>query len=291
MQEIHQASKRLGSVGTRSRKDSHSEIDAPSESRSRAWSSDRLPSILSVASVIIFFIVWELIARAELINRIFLPAPTSMWEALQRMADDGSLWSNGRYSLENFVIGVGLGSIVGIVVGLPAGSSRVFRRLISPYVWSMSSLPRVAWLPLLILILGFSDATKLTLIFISAVFPMLINCMAGGRTVDTSLMTAGRVFGVGGVRLYKTIVLPHTLPFIVSGFKLGATRALAAVLVSEMFGGSQGLGVLIVLAGQRFDTASVFALLFILVVLALMIVQAVDHLERRIAPWSTQVNI
>lgn len=248
-------------------------------------------SAFTAINLSLFFVVWQLIADSGVVSSLFLPAPTDMWIALMKAFDAGELSGHLAYSGRNFAIGILIAAAVGVPLGLAAGSSRGFYRFLSPYIWGMSSVPRVAWLPLLILIFGFSEASKLLLIFISAVFPMIINGLAGVNTVDRTLLTAGKVFGAKWRHRYAKIVLPHALPYIFSGFKQGMTRALAAVVVSEMFGGSQGIGYVIVLAGQRFNVALLYALLVLIVLAALLIVIVVDRLERRLAPWRTQIAI
>lgn len=248
-------------------------------------------TLFTVVNLTLFFVGWELFARSGVVSSLFLPEPTRMWTALMDEFSRGDLWGHLGYSARNFAIGVLLAVVIGVPLGLAAGSNRLFYRLLSPYIWGMSSVPRIAWLPLLILIFGFSEMSKLILIFISAVFPMIINGLAGVKTVDRTLLTAGKVFGAKWRHRYVKIVLPHALPYIVSGFKQGMTRALAAVVVSEMFGGSQGIGFVIVMAGQRFNVALLYALLVFIVLAALVIVAVVDRLERRLAPWRTQVAI
>lgn len=249
------------------------------------WFSGTRLRVVTVVQVAAFFAVWELVARSGAISSLFLPRPSAMAAELWRLAGEGGLWSHLRFSLTNFALGVGAGTVVGVVVGLLAGINPFVRRVMNPYLWVMASLPRIAWLPLLLLIFGYSNMSKLTLIFMSAVFPIIINTLAGVRTIDRQLLNAGRIFGARRYEIETLITLPHTLPFIVVGFKQGVTRALAAVVVSEMFGGSQGIGYLIVLAGQRFQTALLFGLLLFFVVLALVVVRVVDVAERRFVGW------
>jgi NitT/TauT family transport system permease protein len=152
----------------------------------------------------------------------------------------------------------------------------------------MASLPRVAIMPLLILILGFSEKAELTLIFLSAVFPIMINCMAGPRTVEPSLLRAGRVFGANRLQLFWKIIFPFTLPFIISGINQGMTRGLVGMVIAEIFGGNRGLGYLTQRAGETFDAPLLYGVLLILVVFSLSFVQGIRWLEAKVAPWRNQ---
>lgn len=248
----------------------------------------RVSWLLVLLNVTVFFVGWELFARAEVINALFLPAPSAVFAELGEMWGSGLLQEHLGYSLRNFVIGMVLSGAVGIPFGLLMGASRTVDAIFSPYVWAMASIPRVALVPLLVLILGFADSTKITLIFLSAVFPIIVNCMAGVKTVEPSLLRAGRVFGAGKVQLYAKVVFPFTLPFIMSGLNQGMSRGLVGLVIAELFAGNDGLGYLLGRAGETFNSAQLFGVLLVLVVIALVFVQGVRWLEVRVAPWRNQ---
>ncbi|HZD70405.1 MAG TPA: ABC transporter permease [Actinomycetes bacterium] len=266
--------------------------EAPREHSLRLGLLGRLrrPSylVITVVNLAVFFTGWQLLARAEVVSPLFLPKPTDIFLALRDGFTDGSLLTALAWSAEHFAIGMGIAILVGVPLGLLMGSSKVVDAILSPYVWAMASLPRVAIVPLLILILGFSAKAEVTLIFLSAVFPIMINCMAGPRTVEASLLRAGRVFGANRFQLYVKIVFPFTLPFIISGINQGMTRGLVGMVIAEIFGGNQGLGYVTQRAGETFDAALLYGALFILVVFSLSFVQAIRWLEIKIAPWRHQ---
>jgi NitT/TauT family transport system permease protein len=246
------------------------------------------PTAISVANVTIFFICWQLFAKAEIVSPLFLPAPTDMFAALREGFADGTLPDAIAFSIRNFVIGLAAACVVGIPVGLLMGASRVVHSILSPYVWSMQSLPRVAIMPLLILIFGFEVTAELMLIFLSAVFPIIINCMAGVKTVEPSLIRAGRVFGARKLDIYRRIILPYTLPFVIAGVNQGMSRGLVGMIIAEIFGGNRGLGYIIQRAGETFNSPLLYGTLLILVVVALTFVQSARWLEVKVAPWRHQ---
>jgi NitT/TauT family transport system permease protein len=166
------------------------------------------------------------------------------------------------------------------------GASKVADLLLSPYVWAMTSLPRVALIPLLILIMGFGNSMQLTIIVLSAVFPIMVNCMAGVKTVDPSLLRAGKVFGTSRAQNYSKIIFPYTLPFVIAGVNQGIARGLVGMLIGELLGGGgNGLGFLLDQAGQQFDAPMLYAILLLLAVMSVSLVQGMRWLERRAAPW------
>lgn len=244
------------------------------------------PAGLVVLNLTVFAIIWELFARSGAVNPLFLPAPSDVFTAMvEGFGADGVLRENILISAKTFSIGMLAAAFIGIPLGLLMGASRIVDAIISPYVWAMASLPRVALMPLLILILGFTQTARLTLVFLSAVFPIIINCMAGVKTVDTSLVRAGQVFGASKAHLYRTVIFPFTLPFIISGVNQGMTRGLVGLVIAEIFGGNNGLGYLTKRAAETFNSPLLYAVLLILVIFSLTFVQLIRWVEIKVAPW------
>lgn len=271
-------------------------VGAPAESR--AATTERLELgllarlgrfkgiFITIVNLSLFFVAWELLAIAEVVNPLFLPKASETFNAIWTGFADGVIWPELRHSLTNFTIGMTLSAAVGIPVGLLMGASRPVDTILSPYVWAMTSLPRVALIPLLILILGFGNSMQLTIIFLSAVFPIMINCMAGVKTVEPSLLRAGHVFGASRSQLYTKIILPYTLPFVVSGVNQGIARGLVGMLIGELLGGGgQGMGYLLDRSADRFDSPLLYGVLLLLAVMSVGIIQMMRWLERRVAPW------
>jgi NitT/TauT family transport system permease protein len=245
----------------------------------------RTPAI-TVVNLGVFFVIWEIVARAGLINPLFFPRITDTFKAIWTGFTDGTILPQLGHSISNLLIGLAISAAIGIPVGLFMGASRTADLILSPYVWAMTSLPRVALIPLLILILGFGNSMQLTIIVLSAVFPIMVNCMAGVKTVDPSLVRAGRVFGANRAQMYAKIILPFTLPFVISGINQGIARGLVGMLIGELLGGGgNGLGFLLDRAGDQFDAPMLYATLIILAVLSVSLIQLMNLLERRVAPW------
>jgi NitT/TauT family transport system permease protein len=241
---------------------------------------------ITVVNLTVFFVIWELIARAEVINSLFFPRASDMFSALFNGFADGTIWPQLSHSLTNFLVGLAISAAIGIPVGLAMGASRIADLILSPYVWAMTSLPRVALIPLLVLIMGFGNSMQLTIIVLSAVFPIMVNCMAGVKTVEPSLVRAGEVFGASRPQIYLKVILPYTLPFVIAGVNQGIARGLVGMLIGELLGGGgNGLGFLLDKAGEQFDAPMLYATLLLLAVMSVGLVQAMRWLERRAAPW------
>ena len=242
--------------------------------------------VITVINLTLFFVIWQLVALSEVINPLFFPKATDMFSALYHGFVDGIIGPELLHSVQNFTIGMLISAAIGIPLGLLMGGVRIVDLILSPYVWAMTALPRVALIPLLILVLGFGNSMQLTIIVLSAVFPIMVNCMEGVKTVDPSLVRAGRVFGTNEVQLYVKVILPFTLPFVVSGINQGIARGLVGMLIGELLGGGgKGLGFLLDRAGDQFDAPMMYATLVLLAVLSVGLVQGMRWIERRAAPW------
>jgi NitT/TauT family transport system permease protein len=250
--------------------------------------------VVTAFNLTMFFCLWELFARSGAVSPLFLPSASSMfaalWHGLTTTAPPGSVISGSIrdhlfYSLTNLGIGLFISCAIGIPAGLLMGGNKYVERVLSPYVWALASLPRIALVPLFILFLGFTEKMQITIIVLSAVFPIIINAWAGVKTTEQSLLAAAKVFGASRRELYTKVVLPYTLPFIIAGIQQGIGRGLIGVIIAEIFGGSHGLGYLVNRSADTFNSALMYAVLFLLVVISLTLIQITRWLEAYVAPW------
>ena len=251
------------------------------------------PSVITILNLSVFFIAWEIFARSGIVNNIFIPRPSDMFATLWRgftqpapiVTVGGNLADHVLYSLRNLGIGVVIACLIGIPLGLLMGANRWVGTILSPYVWAISSMPRIALVPLFIIFLGFSVEMHLSIIVLSAVFPIMINSWAGVKTTDTSLLAAARVFGAKRLHLYTKVIFPFTLPFIIVGIQQGIGRGLVGLTIAEILGGSRGIGFLIIRSADSFNAPLMFGVLFILVMVSLALIQLTRWTEAKVAPW------
>jgi len=257
------------------------------------WGYSRT-TVVTILNLSIFFILWEIWTRSGGVNPLFLPQASNMfhelWKGLTTSAPPGAVFSGSirdhlLHSCSNLLIGLGIACAIGIPSGLLMGGNKYIETILSPYVWAMASLPRIALVPLFILFLGFTMKMQITIIVISAVFPIIINSWAGVKTTEKSLLAAAKVFGANRRQLYLNVVMPYTLPFIISGIQQGIGRGLIGVIIAELFGGSKGLGYLIQRSADTFNSALMYAVLLLLVVMSLTLIQLTRWLEAYVAPW------
>jgi NitT/TauT family transport system permease protein len=177
---------------------------------------------------------------------------------------------------------------VGAVVGVVAGWSRTAHDLVDPWISALYATPDVALIPLFILWLGVGIATNATIVFLAAVFSIVINVIAGVRSVDPDLLDVVKAFNASRWTVLRTIVLPTTVPFFLAGMRLASGRALVGVVVAEFVASSQGIGFMMSVAGSTLRTGRVMFGLLILGVFGMLLGELIGRLERRYDVWRPQ---
>jgi len=247
--------------------------------------------IITILNFTTFFVLWEVIGRSGVVSHLLMPPFSEVITETIELAQSGQLWRHVSFSATNFTVGFLIATVTGIPLGLLLGASKKLDIILGPYVWAFFSTPRLALLPLVTVALGFGMASKVFLIFIGAFFVIVINTWAGVKTVEQSLLHAGKVFGANKLQIFSKIVVPYTLPFIVVGLRLGVTRALVVTVVSEMIASSRGMGYVIMRAVDEFNSAKLFSMIVLLVIVSMILVTALRRLEAWVAPWREKASV
>ena len=247
--------------------------------------------ILGGTAVILFLIVWELVGGVfQLINPMFMSAPSLIFKAAVELVRSGEIWNDLWVSGIEFFWGYMLSVVVAIPLGIATGWYKRVSYLFDPFINAMNDTPRVALLPLVIIWLGIGVLSKVGIIFLGAVFPILINTRDGVKTTPSNLLTAARSFGASEWCLFKTVVLPSTLPFVLTGLRSALGRALVGVLVGELYAATAGIGFMITVAGATFQTDKVFVGVLIFAVTGLVGTEILGRIERHFERWRPQVG-
>src|SRR5512135_3568002 len=220
--------------------------------------------VLGTAAVIVFLIAWQLVANARIWSALFLPGPSDVVAAFGDVVQRGNLAIDVATSAQEFVIGYALAALVGIPLGLLLGWYPRARYVLDPFVTFMYATPRIVLLPLFIIWFGIGINSKIAVIFLGAFFAILINTTAGVRNLDTQLIRVARSLGGRDVQIFRTIALPGSVPFILTGLRLGLGHALIGVVVGEYVAAQHGVGKAMMIAGQTFQSGQVFAYLMII---------------------------
>ena len=247
--------------------------------------------VITIINFALFFTLWEIVAQMGIFSKLLLPPISGVYAETIKLAANGELWKHISFSATNFTVGFLIATVAGVPLGLLLGASRKLDILVGPYVWALFSTPREALLPLITVALGFGMASKVFLIFLGAFFVIVINTWAGVKTVEQSLIHAGKVFGANRITIFSKIVVPYTLPFIVVGLRLGVTRALVVTIIAEMIASSRGMGYVIMRAVDEFNSAKLFSMILILVIVSMTLVTGMRRLEAWVAPWREKSSV
>lgn len=243
--------------------------------------------IAVVVEVAIILALWEAVAAAGLIKANFLPPPSAIVSSFVELIGTASFFSDLSYTLINLAIGLAIASAVGIAIGLTVGWFKVLETTVGPLLWILYVTPKVALAPLIILWLGIGPPSQIALVFLLAVYPLMLNTIDGVKTIDVSLLRAGRVFGARGMRLFVRVILPATLPFVLVGLRRGVALGFIGAILGEFLGGSVGIGKTLQLAVFNFRLADALAIVAMMVLVTNGALLALDLVRSRVAPWHT----
>jgi NitT/TauT family transport system permease protein len=247
--------------------------------------------ILGMLSVAVFLIAWELVGGVfQVVNPMFMSAPSYIWKAAVQLFGSGEIWNDLYVSGIEFAWGYLLSVIVAIPFGIAVGWYKKMAYLFDPFVNAMNATPRVALLPLVIIWLGIGILSKVGIIFLGAVFPLLINTRDGVKTTPANLLNAARSFGASEWQIFKNVVLPSTVPFILTGLRLAVGRALIGVMVGELYAATAGIGFMITVAGATFQTDKVFVGVLIFAIAGMTATELIDRFEHRFDKWRPKVG-
>src|SRR5574341_560657 len=247
--------------------------------------------ILGTAAVSFFLILWELVGNTfQLINPMFMSAPSLIWKAAVQLFISGEIYHDLYISGVELLWGYFLSAIVAVPFGIAIGWYKKVAYVFDPFVNAMNATPRVALLPLVIIWLGIGILSKIGIIFLGAVFPILINTRDGVKTTPVNLLTAARSFGASEWMLFTTVVLPSTVPFILTGLRLGLVRAIVGVMVGELYAATAGIGFMITVAGATFRTDKVFVGVLIFALTGMFGMELLTRLEKRFDKWRPKIG-
>jgi NitT/TauT family transport system permease protein len=250
------------------------------EGLERGWWADALRPLLG-----------ESAERLQL-ERIFISSPTLVASAAFRMFFvTGEIWRDLAWSSLGYGLGLALAIAIGIPLGLAAGWYRRFSYAIDPFLSALNATPQVAFLPLIVVWVGTGLGARVLIIVLLAVLPIAINARAAVRTTDPRLIRVAASFGAGDFRLFRTIILPSAVPFVLAALRLAIGRGMIGVVVGEIYGSAAGIGAMISQAGSRFQTDKVFVGVLTIVAAGMVLIEIVQRIERRVEAWRPPVQV
>jgi ABC-type nitrate/sulfonate/bicarbonate transport system permease component len=244
---------------------------------------------VNLASLASLALLWEVTGR--IMDSTLIPPLSRIAMAWWKLLSSGKLLSNISMSLTTLAIGFLLAVLCGVVLGLLMGRYRAVEHFLDLYVNALMSAPTTAFVPVLILWFGLGIESRIAVVFLFAVFVIIINTMTGVKQVDGVLVEMARSFGAREREVFFKIMLPAALPAIMAGVRLGMGRAVKGMVTGEMLLTLTGIGAMIMQYGSSFATDSLFAVILTILLLALLTMKAVQWIDRRLTGWKAEIAI
>lgn len=241
--------------------------------------------VIAVLTPLVLLAAWELAARAGLIDARFFPPPSSVFERMVALMASGELWIHLGVSLRRLFLGFWLGLVPAIVLGVLMGLNRSIRAAISPLVSGTYPIPKSALLPLILLIFGLGEMSKIVMVAIGVFYPVVINTMSGVVQVSAMHYDVARNFGADRWQVFRTVAVPGAMPSIMTGVELGAGLGLILIAIAEMVGAQTGLGFMIWNAWQLYSVETMYVGLLVVALLGFGLSVLLRAVGRLLMPW------
>jgi NitT/TauT family transport system permease protein len=261
--------------------------NATTQRRPRGSLASRVPiSVWRIVVLVALVLMWWLIS--VFFGRGFIPTPLATFNAAVRLTENGTLARATGQSLAVFLTGYVFAAAVAIPLGLLMGGFRMLGATLEVYVNALTATPRVAFIPLIIIFLGLGFEAKVTIIFLGAVMPILINTYAGVLNSDGELIEMARSTGASELEIFRKIMLPGALRYIVAGLRLGAAIGLINTVVAELYTAVSGLGGRLSTYGNTFQMDNYFVIVLAFAAIGVLVTQSLKIIEMRMDRWQYQ---
>jgi len=244
---------------------------------------------INVISIISLAILWEI--AGQTLDSVLIPPLSKIASAWIRLLISGKLLANLLMSLWTLAAGFFLAVIVGVIVGLLMGRFRAVEHFLDLYINTLMSAPMTAFVPALILWFGLGIESRIAVVFLFAVFVIVINTMTGVKQVDRTFVEMGRSFGAREAEVFFKIILPAAMPAIMAGIRLGMGRAVKGMVTAEMLLTLTGIGAMIMQYGSAFATDALFAVILTILIVAMITMKLVEAVDQRLTGWKTEIAI
>ena len=235
------------------------------------------------ASLLAGIALWEIAGRST--SQAFMVPFSETLVRLWQLIVGGDFLSQFLDSAELFLTGFVLAVVVGAPLGILLARVRVLRIGLEPYIMTLYATPMVALIPFILSLMGFGFTPKVLVVFLFAVFPVLYNTVEGARSIKPEMIEVAKSFRSDEWALWREVILPYTLPYIMTGVRQAIGRALVGMVAAEFFLSSTGLGQLIMGASQNFDTGGVFASILVIGLIGVGLMRLGLKIERHFARW------
>ncbi|HVF41249.1 MAG TPA: ABC transporter permease [Gemmatimonadaceae bacterium] len=242
--------------------------------------------MLPLAIAVGLLLTWELFARAGMISPLVGPAPSRIFSALVKEILTGDMGSHIAATVTRLCVGMLWGGTIGIAVGLVLGLSTYLRSAIDPFIAAAHPLPKIAVFPIIMVFFGIGELSKFASVALAVFFPLVINTMTGVRQISPVHLEVAKSYGASSRKLFTRVVIPGSIPMILSGLRIALNTALVVTISIEIVAASKGLGALIWLSWEVLRVEVLYAALFVTATLGICFNALMQFLLHRLVPWA-----
>jgi len=255
------------------------------------WYRSNEPAVLGLAGLASFFILWQVASNAGLIDDLFFSSPTAVLQAAVTEVQVPRFWSDVQYSLTEVIVGFIASLVLAVPLGLVIGWYRRVSFAFDPWLNFLNAIPRPALIPLVVLWVGLGIEMKIVIVFLGGFFSIILPTVEGVRTVDQGLLDVAHSFRASQRRVFTSVVIPATVPFIAAGVRLALGRLLIGVVVAELYAQTQGIGVMIERSADVLDSARMLFGVLIFTLMGVLTTGLAGRVERRFQRWRPSANL
>lgn len=237
----------------------------------------------SAAAIVGILILWQLISSLGIVDSFMLPSPIQVVRAF--VSEFPSLMEHSVITLSEAFLGLGLGVLLGFIMAILMDQFDALYKAFYPLIVLTQTIPTVAIAPLLVLWFGYEMTPKVILIVITTFFPITVGLLNGFKSVDQDSVNLLRAMGAGRLQIFRYIKLPGALSQFFSGLRISASYAVVGAVISEWLGGFGGLGVYMTRVKKAFSFDKMFAVIFLISIISLLLMKGVDLLQKKCMPW------
>jgi ABC-type nitrate/sulfonate/bicarbonate transport system permease component len=231
---------------------------------------------------------WEWLSRSGRLSPLFFPAPSVITLTLVRLVLSGKLASNLAATLTRVLLGLALGGFPGLILGLMMGWSQRLRLIIDPFIAAAHPVPKIALLPIIMIIFGIGESSKVIVVGVAAFFPMLLNAMAGVRQISPIHFEVAQNYGASPLKVLTRVIVPGSLPLVLTGARLALNSALLLTIAVELVAAQKGLGVMVWFAWQTLRTEELYASVAVAAILGASFNLLLQRLTAHLVPWQVE---
>jgi len=255
------------------------------------WYRRNERSALGLAGLLSFFALWQIGSMAGWIDPFFFSSPSDVFTAAVEEVQLPRFWEDVRYSLTEVTVGLVASVVLAVPLGLAIGWYRRVSFTFDPWLNFFNAIPRPAFIPLVVLWVGLGIEMKIIIVFLGGFFSIIVPTVEGVRTVDRQLLDVARSFRASSRRLFTSVVIPATVPFIATGVRLALGRLLIGVVIAELYAQTKGLGVMIGKAADTLQSDRMMFGILIFTLLGVVTTTAAGRIERYLQRWRPSMNV